>query len=92
MSDHKLKPREDDLAYCSVCFGGEIELDETCLSRLEKQRDALLAENAEFRKDKERLDWLDSNHLNLASASGRFSSGRQPSARQAIDAAREATK
>ncbi len=42
---HELQPnREDGLAFCTRCHGGEIELDESCASRLKKQADKVLQE------------------------------------------------
>lgn len=35
--DHTLEFREDGLAYCSVCKGGEIELEESCSSRMARR-------------------------------------------------------
>lgn len=41
---HTLGNREDGLAYCIVCRGGEVELEETCETRVSRERKTLLAQ------------------------------------------------
>jgi hypothetical protein len=39
-SDHQIEFTEHGLAFCTRCKGGEVELEESCLSRLRKRYEA----------------------------------------------------